>query len=222
LPVGPYWSSAEESKTFKWTASSANADWNNINGIAFLCNVGGGFNGTLYIDDLHFSGKIIRSAKNSTNITANHEVQKVLIARNAMDDSCVAADDSGFAGRAAYAELLRRTANPKTISFVTSLKPSMMAGQKLHVHAEKQLNGTSYRIDAVMRILEVVHSVTSEAASSTVTATTDLLNTRPISVPDQYAMWQENMFINSNEAKNIRAGGEVDLLIPIIEKDYPV
>lgn len=97
----------------------------------------------------------------------------------------------------------------------------MMAGQKIHAHTEKKTNG-QYRLDSTMRVVEVVHNVSAEApATSTITATTDLKNTRPINIPDQYAMWQENMFLNSNEAKNIRAGGEVDLLIPIITKDYP-
>jgi hypothetical protein len=220
IPIGPYWKTSDVTKPLMWIESGVtSADWANINGICFFTSLAGA-NGEIYIDDLHFSGKLIRSAKDSTNITANKEVQKVLIARNSMDDSCIASDDSGFAARIAYSELLRRTADPKTIVFKVPLKPQMMAGQKLHVHAEKKMDG-NYRIDLTTRIIEVIHEVQENMATSTITATSDLKNTRPINIPDQYAMMQENMFLNSNEAKNIRAGGEVDLLIPILEKDYP-
>jgi len=217
IPIGPYWKSDTESSKFRWLVFGDPDDWTRIDSVEFI--MVSSANGSLYIDDLHFTGKIIRSAKNTTNIMANHEFQKVLISRNAMDDSCKANDDSGFAGRIAYAELLRRQSLPTTIIFQTTMHPEMMAGQKCHIHACKKADGT-FRIDTPMRILTVQHDLES-SATSTVTATTDLKNSVPISVPDQYAMWQENMFLNSKEAKNIRSGAEVDLLIPIIQRDYP-
>jgi hypothetical protein len=219
INIGPYWANNEDSREFRWTASSANADWTNINGLAFYALGVGENPGVLCLDDLHFSGKIVRSAKNAAAIAANTEAQKVLIARNAMDDSCVASDDTGFAARFAYAELLRRLALPQTISFTVMGKPTMMAGQKLHVHACKQPAGT-FIIDADMRALVVEHNFSTQGFITTVTATSDLMNSYPINQPDQYGMWMENMFLNSNEAKNIRAGGEVDLLIPMLSKSY--
>jgi len=144
----------------------------------------------------------------------------VFIGRNSMDDSCIASDDSGYAGRIAYAELLRRTALPLTPTFTLKHgKPQMMPGQKATVQLCKHKNGT-YQIDQTMRLLTVEHNIDASGFTTTVTATTDLLNSFPMSVPDQYAMWMENMFLNSSEAKSIRAGAEVDLLIPMLSKSY--
>lgn len=220
IPIGPYWASTEEAKQFRWDTVGS-PSWSNIGSLEFVVSLGGA-DATLHIDDLHFSGKLARSAKNSTNITANKEHQKVLISRNAMDDSCVASDDTGYAARIAYAELLRRQSLPVTVMFTVAGKQSMMAGQKLHVHAGKKRDGASYTVDADMRIIELAHKISGgNGFTTTVTATSDLKNSSPVNIPDQYAMWQENMFVNSAEAKNIRAGAEVDLLIPMIEKDYP-
>lgn len=218
IPIGPYWASSEESKQFRWGASSAGALWTNINGACFNINLAGGAGGNLYIDDLCFSGKIVRAAKNTASITANHEYQKTLISRVAMDDTCVAATDTGMAARLAYAELLRRIKLPLSITFSIELKPTMMAGQKLHVYACQKSDG-NYAIDSVMRILTVQHNL-GENAVTTVTATDDLINSTPISVPDQYATMMENILVNSKEAKNMRAGAEVDVLIEPLIKNY--
>jgi hypothetical protein len=216
LPIGPYYATANENKKSVWT-STGSPNWANINAIAF------DLTGPAYawIDDLHFKGKIIREAKHSQAITAYNEYQKILIARNAMDDSCTAADDTGFAGRIAYAELLRRIYQPKTVTFtITTNMKAALAGQKIHVHAGLK-SDSSYSLNADMRIIELQHNYAyPDGYQATVTATTDLANSFPTNIPDQYAMWQENMFINSAEAKNIRASAEVDLLIPRLVYDY--
>jgi len=219
IPIGPYWASGSEARRYRW-GKTGSPTWADIDTIEFVIQ-GAGTDGFLCIDDLHFAGQIARSAYNSTNITANKEYQKVLISKNSMDDSCIANDDSGFAARVAYAELLRRQSLPTTIVFTVKGKPSMMAGQKLHVHACKQVGG-GFAIDSPMRILEAeTKLVVPDGFTTTVTATTDLLNSTPISVPDQYAMWMENMFLNSKEAKNIRSSSDTDLLIPLLTRDYP-
>ena len=228
IPIGPYWATADEARRQRWIPSSVNAKWADINGLSFYAVDNGADPGYLCLDDLHFSGKIARSAKHDASITAYCEVQKVLIARNAMDDTCVAGvgagKDDGFAGRIAYAELLRRLTAPRTITFTVALKPTMMAGQKCHIHACKKPDdsyvSTGWVNGGDMRMLTVEHNIGSSGVYTTVTATTDLLNSIPINQPDMYAMWQENMFLNSNEAKNIRAGAEVDLLIERLVSDY--
>lgn len=237
IPIGPYWESAEESQQSRWVPNGAITNWTIINCVAFCVATSSG-TAEMWIDDLHFSGKIGRSAMNSWSIlghgaapvvTAKNEYQKVLISRNAMDDSCVAGvgagKDDGFAARIAYAELLRRQKRPKTITFITTRDmKAAMPGQKIHVHVGKRLDGTfrssDWDTEGDMRILELREDISTSGCLFTVTATTDLLNSAPISVPDQYAMWQENMFLNSKEAKNIRSGSEVDLLIPLLESDY--
>ena len=101
----------------------------------------------------------------------------------------------------------------------------MMAGQKIHVHACKRTAGTfvssGWPNGGDMRVLTVEHNVdVNSGVFTTVTATSDLLNSLPVNQLDLYAMWMENMFLNSKEAKNIRAGSEVDLLIHLLESDY--
>jgi hypothetical protein len=228
IPIGPYWATTDEARLHRWIPSSANADWANINGLSFYAVDNGADPGFLCLDDLHFSGKIARSAKHLASIATYGEIQKVLLARNAMDDTCVAGTgagkDDGFAGRINLAELLRRVSLPQTIIFTIPLKPTMMAGQKCHIHACKKSDGSfvssSWTNGGDMRILTVEHNIDASGASTTVTATTDLLNSIPINQPDMYAMMMENLFLNSNEAKNIRAGAEVDLLIPRLVSDY--
>lgn len=217
VPIGDNWKS-EADKSIDWKSSGA-PDWSSIAGVTFQLG-GAAIAPVIYIDDFHFTGKIIREAKNSTNITANNEYQKVFIARNSMDDSCIASDDTGMVGRIAYSELLRRQSLPYSITFTTYLQPSMMAGQKCHIHALKKMDGT-YTIDTDMRMTEIQHIMENSGAFSIVTATTDLLNSRAISTPDQYSTIMENTLINSKEAKDMRAGAEVDLTIPVLSKDYP-
>lgn len=230
IPVGPYWASSSESRNFRWASNGA-PDWGNINGLCFGVVVDAAPNSAvMYVDDLHFNGKIIRSAYNSYSIlgnavplvTAKNEHQKVLISRNAMDDSCVAADDSGFAALIAYGELLRRQKRPRTIVFTTSRSmKAALPGQKIHVHCGKKADYATFRFDRDCRILQLEEACSAtEGTMYRVTATTDLLNSCPISTLDQFEMWQENMFMNSKEAKNIRSGAEVDLLIPMLKKDY--
>jgi len=221
IPIGPYWATADETRKYRWSEEGS-PDWANINALGFYAVDNGADPGFLCLDDLHFSGKIARSADNHTaypTSTANPEVQRVLIARNSMDDSCIASDDTGFAGRICRSELLRRTAEPLTIMFTIEGQSKLRSGTKAHIHACKLPNNT-FAIDTDMRLLTVEHDINTQGYLATVTATTDLLNSFPISVPDQYAMWMENMFLFSSEAKNVRAGAEVDLLIPMLSKSY--
>jgi hypothetical protein len=224
IPIGPYWGNAEVQQPIDWaTVSGSGApfpQWSNIDTIEFVFDVSGpGDN--FYIDDLHFAGKIARGAYVSDNITTNKEYQKVFISRTAMDDSCIAAIDTGDAARLAKAELLRRIANPFTIRFTTmGLLKNMMAGQKTHIHTGLQVDGSTFTVNSDMRVMRVEHAVASGGAYSRVVATDDLYNTFPISSTDQWALQQEYTLINSREAKNIRAGAEVDLLVPILKKNY--
>jgi hypothetical protein len=224
LPVGDYWASDVETRKFRWTDLDAGApDWAAIKGICFYTHCNAGDDGHLLIDDLHFTGKIIRSAYDSTSIstTVGREYQKILISQVTLDDSAEYGIDTGLAARLAAAELFRRRALPYTVSAtLAGIAPTMMAGQKLKVYAGLKLSGTYAINGATMRIMELEHALTAQGGYTTVTATTDLLNSHPISKLDQYATWKENMLVNSKEAKDIRASSEVDLLIPILAYDY--
>jgi hypothetical protein len=217
IPVGPYWKSAEYNTLFNWQSAGAPL-WSNISGISFYTAFAPA-NALLYIDDLHITGKVARQAYVSDNITANKEYQKSLISRYAMDDSCVAAVDTGDAARTAKAELLRRIRNPVTYRFTVSLKPGMLAGQKVYIKAGKKRDGT-FVIDKAVRMMEIEHVLNKNSGTSTITATDDLYNTRPISSVDKFALSQEFTLLNNSEAQNIRAGSEVDLRIALLKKNY--
>lgn len=220
IPIGPYWATDDENRRYRWVRFGVPPlDWSDIDTVEFMTSLAGG-DGLLYIDDLHFSGKIIREAKNSTSITANKEVQKLLISRTAMDDSCIATDDSGAAGRLAYAELLRRQKLPQTLMFTTKLRETMLPGVQLHGHAGKTRSGT-FEFNSDCRALLVQHDLSDVGCATTVTASSDLTNSFPLSGVDQYALLTEYLLVNNREATDIRAGAEVDLLIPILSKDYP-
>jgi len=157
LPIGPYWASAEESKQYRWT-KLGNGDWADIKGISFS-----GirlFAGDLtYIDDLHFSGKIVREAVDTSEVTDHNEHQKTFISRTALDDSCKASDDTGMAGYYAYAELLRRVNIPRTLTCTVPIRPELLPGEYFKVYAGKTLSGT-YKINGVdFRTLQYVHNI---------------------------------------------------------------
>lgn len=203
---------------YKWYEFGS-PDWTDINGIAFRIPsyVGDDY---LYIDDLHFGqGKIIREAKNSTNITANKEKQLIFISKTAMDDSGIATDDSGMAARYAYAELLRRQKIPLTIQFTVRIKPSMLPGQKIHVHAAEAEDGT-FNVDKDFRILRLIHGRAGKNVFTAVTATDDLTNSFPITTMTQRQLLTEYVLVNNREALDMKSG-DVDLLIPRLTKDYP-
>ena len=224
LPIGPYYKTVQENKRFRWGDSNpGTTDWADINGVSFRTSLAGG-DAHIYIDDLHFSGKIIRQAYCSDNITTNKERQKVVISRMSMDDLCVSGTpgttDTGDAARTAKAELFRRIRNPRTVQFTVALRQDMLAGQKTHVHAFPTA-GSTYTLDSTMRILQVEHGCNvMQGAYSRVTATDDIYNTHPISTVDAYALMQEFTLRDNREALNMRAGAEVDLLIGMLKENY--
>jgi len=218
LPIGPYWASAEESKQFRWT-KAGNGDWADIKGISFQGTRLLAGNVT-YIDDLHFSGKIVREAVDTSEVTDHDEHQKVFISRTALDDSCKAADDTGMAGYYAYAELLRRVNIPRTITFTIPMRPELLPGEYFKIYAGKTLAGT-YKINGVdFRTLQYTHSIgMAEGFITTVSATDDLLNSFPINPVDTKTILNEYLLINNAKATDMK-GGDVDLLIPHMRKTY--
>jgi hypothetical protein len=85
----------------------------------------------------------------------------------------------------------------------------MVAGQKVKINS------------VILRMTEVQHDINDSSATTTVTATDDLLNSFPVSITDQYSLVMENLLVNSKESKDIRAGSDIDSLISILTKDYP-
>ena len=218
LPIGPYWASAEESKQYRWT-KLGNGDWSDIKGISFS-GIRSTAGDVTYIDDLHFTGKIVREAVDTTEVTDHNEHQKVFISRTALDDTCKASDDTGMAGYYTYAELLRRVNVPRTITFTIPIRPELLPGEYFKIYAGKTLSG-AYKINGVdFRTLQYTHAIgMAEGFDTTVSATNDLLNSFPINPVDTRNILNEYILINNAKAMDMK-GGEVDLLIPHMRKTY--
>jgi hypothetical protein len=227
IPIGPYWKTTDESRLFRWIAGTGavaapggNAVWTTINSIAFRVTPTIGNDCDLFLDDLHFSGKITREAVDTSEVTAYTEYQLPIISRDALDDSAVASDDTGMAGAMAYAEMLRRVNIPRTLHFTTEMKPLIKPGEYFSVNAAEKLDGT-YNISAVdFRVTQYIHSIDSSGFLTDFVVTDDVLNSFPITKLDERSLFNEFMLVNNDQAKNMRSGGEIDLLIPHLRKAY--
>lgn len=219
IPVGPYYATKGDTQAPRWVLGAGSPDWNDINGFAF--GLEGLFSGDyLLLDDMHFSGKIVREAVDTSEVTDHKEHQKVFLSRTALDDSCVASDDAGMAGYYTYAELLRRVNIPRTMTFTIKIRPELLPGEYFKVYAAKTKTG-SYKINGVdFRTLQYTHSLgTAAGFNTTVSVTDDLLNSFPVNPVDQRAILNEYLLINNAKATDMK-GGEVDLLIPHMRKTY--
>jgi hypothetical protein len=208
----------EENKLFRWTSSSANADWANINGLSFTSQGDPG-EFDLFIDDLHFSGKAIREAVDTSEVTDHKEYQHVILSRTPLDDSCIASDDSGLAGQLCYGELLRRVTPPGTFTCTVSFRPFIKPGEYWTVYAGKTKTGT-YKVNGSdFRTLQYTHHISEQGLTTDLILTDDVLNSFPLSKLDARAVLNEYLLENNSKATDMQ-GGEVDLLIPHLRKTY--
>jgi hypothetical protein len=216
IPIGPYWASSAESRAFRWSTVGS-PSWTNINSLEFYI-AGSDEDAALRVDDLHFSGKIIREAVDTSEVTAKHEHQKIVFSQAALDDTGIASDDSGMAGQIAYAELLRRVTLPRSITFTTELKPDLLPGEYFKIYAGKRFN--SYKINGVdFRVIQYEHLIDQLGFNTTITATDDLLNSYPINAKDARSILNEYLLYNNKKATDMQSG-EVDVLVPHLRKTY--
>jgi len=217
LPIGSYYRVDAENKKFRWQESGS-PDWATIDHIEFY-TFGGGANGILLVDDLHFTGKIIREAVDTSEVTSYNEYQKTLLSNTPFDDSCVASDDSGMAARIAYAELLRRVSPPRTLTCQIPLRPEVKPGEYFKVYAEKKLDGT-YNVNGVdFRVLRYEHHINNSGAYTVLYLTDDVKNSYPLTHVDARAVLNEYLLENNDKAMDMK-GGDVDLLISHLRKTY--
>lgn len=217
LTVGPHWKTKDEQRRYRWTAVGA-PDWADINGVAFHLTGDPIEQSTLYIDDLHLAGKVIREAFNSTSITANDEVQKIIRYDVAVDDALEEANDTGTAGQLAYGELLTRQYIPTVGIFTTPLAEDALPGQLIHTHSDWYSAG-NWRINMDMRIKEIIHSYTVEGAFTTWDVTSDVLNTFGIGYNDALTTYHKIMHTDP-DMKNLRTSG-LDPYVQRLSIDYP-
>ncbi len=220
IPIGPYWKTAELTRSFNWTAVGS-PDWANINGIMFFTYNASGGNGELYIDDLHITGKIIREAYNSTNITANDEHQKIVHMDVSVNDSMQEADVTGTAAMLAYAELLTTDTTPIVGQVTIPLAYDIKPGQLVHINYNLQPSG-SYRVDSNFRVQQAIHNFQTPNPTTTLDLTDDMINTfakgHEASPTSQLAALHKALFVDP-EAKSLKTTG-VDELVQRLSHDY--
>jgi len=191
FPIGPYWSLSEENVQFRW-GENGSPDWSEINGISFWCNGSGVGTSTMYIDDLHITGKIIREASDTSELAAQDEYQRVIVNTRAVDDTLKASDDSGLAARLVYAELLRRAQTPIVGMIQIPMAVDLLPGQTVHIHACQKSDNT-YRIDKDMRVKELRHVIGQGAPyggfATILNLTDDVTNTHAFAVPTQQSLF---------------------------------
>ena len=216
LPFGPYAENANQD-VVRWDVNGTTPSWSNIDGICFHTVLAGG-DAMLYIDDLHFTGKIAREAVDTSEVTTYKERQHVLISKTALDDSGITSDDTGMAGAIAYAELLRRVNVPRNINFDIELRPDLKPGEYFKIYAGK--SSTGYNINGVdFRVLTYTHKITAQGAITTVNVTDDVLNSFPLNKIDQRAVLNEYLLENNEKATDMK-GVDVDLLVSHMRKEY--
>jgi hypothetical protein len=237
LPIGPYYAldpalqKEDGTSDFEWTSVGVpSPSWGSINGLAIAIVNDATYD--VYMDDIHFSGQIIREAKDSSEITAvKKQHQKFIRSDCALDDTCKMGTprttDTGTAARLCYAELLRRSQTPTVGIIHVPGAPTMLPGQTLHIHAAKRSNsGTcavcgapgTFRIAQDMRIKELRHNYTNSGFSTMLNLTSDVTNSNAFGVPTAYSLILEQAYgLTHGEARDLKSGGIDPLLLRLTE-----
>lgn len=225
LQVGPDQGELMGSRTDGFSIGAGAPDWTDINWIQFSFPFDVGID--LYIDDLHFSGMIVREAKDTSEITANNEYQKIILNNAAVNDTLtsgtVGTTDQGTAAQLAYAELLRRSRTARVGVIRIPLALSILPGQTVHIHACEKSDG-SYRIDTDMRVKEIRHIIGSSASyggfETQLNLTDDVTNSHAFGAPSLYKLLKQYAgALGHSEARDLK-GGALDNLIPRLTETY--
>jgi len=214
LSIGENYNRAD----FEWGIVGS-PSWANINYVSFTLDASSGI--YVYIDDLHLSGKIVRQAYDSGNITSNNEYQRFIRNDMALDDTFKAAVDTGTAARLAKAELLRRMQTPIVGAIQIPGAVDILPGQLIRVHACQKSDG-DFRINKDMRIKEIQHVFRPKPIGfrTMLNLTDDLYNAHAFGAPTATSILMEYAgALGHAEARDLKSSG-IDILIPMLSKDY--
>jgi hypothetical protein len=219
VPIGPHWaidpSLREDTgvQAFEWVKVGTPL-WNDINIVVFSCGDTNTYDRC--IDGLHLEGQVIRGAYLSS--PAYTKIKKIQD-HVAKDDSLEASDDSGTMAQLAYAELLRAARRPIHGTIAIPGKPTILAGQKAHIHAAKYSGG--YRVDKAMMFHQHHLHMGSRGLISYLTLTDDLKNSRPMSPVDQYNLIKKMATpADQNRTMSSIKSWPIDITHTILEKAY--
>ena len=228
LPIGNYWKAPDENRHKRWV-SYGSPDWNNINGIDFKFQVTGSADwSSLWVDDLHFAGKLIREARDTSEVGTYKERQAFLRLDTALDDSFNITDNTGTAAMLAASELFKRGQFKTAIQnrFLTGsvtlpMHEDLLPGQQLYMNVGKKPDG-SFRYQLDMRVQELTHEVRKDGYITKVNLTSDLWNSHTFDTPSAWGIIKDSAgALKHAEARDLKASG-VDINIPRLTWDPTV
>ena len=215
IPIGPHYKNFGGMPDKQWNYAGA-GNWNNLDGIQFYFN-NTGFAGENYfwVDDLHFSGKIVRDARDASEISATSPERQVFLRLDtAIDDSCNITDNTGTAARLCASELFKR------MQFQTSsadrlwtgtismpMKEDLLPGQQLYVNVGK-LHGGTFKHQRDMRCKSVIHEVSVGCYTTHAKVNSDLWNSLTFDTPSAWGILQESAgALRHAEARDLKSSG---------------
>jgi len=217
LQIGDYYDRGENYTI--WNKSGLPV-WTEIDDIQFMITPSVD-PGVMWIDNVHFSGWILRGARPTSAYSSTNPLKMKLITDNmAKDDSGIAADDSGVMGRLCYAEYLRQQSTPIVGTFTTPIANDILPGQKIHVHAKKKGDGT-FQIDKDFRVIRPVHNISNSGPLTNWEVTDDLTNANPRPMPTQLnvLLGAIRPEFQDRQATSIKTR-DIDITQAILEKSY--
>jgi hypothetical protein len=225
LPIGNY--APEMFPNFTGWLETGTGDWTDVDAIYFEFQIGGAApNQTdLWLDGLYLAGHVIRGAKKRKSGGAVEDYYKVrtITDQIAKDDSLIASDDTGTMARLAYAELLRSSRRPVTGVIAIPGQPKILAGQQIHVHACKKVDGT-YAVDDTFRITR--HHLSFVGGSegglrSVLYLTDDLINGMAMNPLSAYALLRKSVApeFQTRQSSSLKAQ-LIDITQTVLEKTY--
>lgn len=223
LPIGPYAKAGIIEGFAGWYPDAVlGGDWTDIDCIRFEnASPPGGNQADMWVDGLCINGWVLRGARQNAAFSSSDPMKlKVITDEVAKDDSLTANDDSGLMGRLAHAEYLRLSSTPIVGSFTIPIANDLLPGQKIHIHAKKQHDG-SFRIDADFRVTRLIHNISEQGFLTFVDVTDDLKNANPRPMPTQLntLLGAVRPEFQDRQASSIKAR-EIDITQPILEKSY--
>jgi hypothetical protein len=223
LPIGPYYKRAKNWDGIEWATGFLGAnlgDWSKIDLILLDCWATVGTHARMWIDGLSVNGQIIRVAYDSSKYASQKCKMRFIKDDVPKDDSLVASDDTGEMAQFAKAELYRAVTEPTTGQIVILMKPTMKAGQLVHMHFGEYSTG-NFRIDKNMRITTVRHHLGKDGAFSYLDLTDDVLNSRAVGPSDAYAAIMKAVAPGfQDRARSSLITGDMDVTLPILAKEY--
>ena len=221
VPVGPYFDRSPMNEDCQMTETAGAIDWSDIDYIRFTLPAGVGYD--LFVDDMHFSGVVVREAKDTAAIGANKTYMKIMRNDTAVCDTLQqgtpGTTDTGAIAQLAHAELLRRSCTPIVGMIQTPLIVDLLPGQTVYVEACQQASG-AYRIDKDMRVVELRRSVRKNQFRTVLNLTDDVENSHAFGAPTMLGMLKAYAgALGSGEARDVK-GGALDNQIPRLTETY--